>query len=135
MPDNPSRQVVLQRVRNRIIEYLDVACSAEAQRHYERDVPIAHVPAEMFCWWEDFVSPPTWQDFTGPVFSPNEIAAMRTFGAVWERVSSEVPEPLPHTIEHLLGTEPWTRLMAAAGSALEVFRERGRFSEDVEVSF
>jgi hypothetical protein len=54
-PDEPSRRVVEQRVRNRIIEYLEPASSFEAQQQYERDVAIAHVPYELINQWEDWV--------------------------------------------------------------------------------
>jgi hypothetical protein len=54
-PDKPSRRVVEQRVRNRIIAYLEVASSLEAQQEYERDVPMAHVPYEVINQWDDRV--------------------------------------------------------------------------------
>lgn len=52
-PDKPSRRVIEQRVRNRIIEYVELASSFEAQQEYERDVPIAHIPYEVINQWED----------------------------------------------------------------------------------
>jgi hypothetical protein len=54
-PDKPSRRVVEQRVRNRIIEYLELASSFETQQGYERDVPIAHISYEVISQWEDWV--------------------------------------------------------------------------------
>jgi hypothetical protein len=54
-PDKPSRRVAERCVRIRIIEYLELASSFEAQQEYERDVPVAHVPYEIINQWEDWV--------------------------------------------------------------------------------
>lgn len=50
----PSPRLVAQRIRNRIIEYLELASSFEAQQH----APIAHVPNEVINQWEDWVPTP-----------------------------------------------------------------------------
>ena len=42
--DQPSDQVIEQRVRNRLTEYFELASSFEAQREYELAAPIVHVP-------------------------------------------------------------------------------------------
>ena len=42
-----SEQLVHQRVRNGIIECLEMASSLERQRIYEQDVPFVHVPVEI----------------------------------------------------------------------------------------
>jgi hypothetical protein len=50
-----SERLIEQRVRNRIIEYLELAASFEEQRRYEQDVPIAYVPYEVINQWGDQV--------------------------------------------------------------------------------
>jgi hypothetical protein len=53
--DDASDRLFEQRIRNRIIEYLELAASFEAQREYEQGVPIAHIPYEVISQWEDLV--------------------------------------------------------------------------------
>lgn len=40
-------------VRNSFIELIDLLSDPDKQRQYEKDVPIAHVPAELVCMWCD----------------------------------------------------------------------------------
>ena len=51
--NGPSERVVEQRVRNRVIEYLELTSSLAAQADYEKSVPIAYVPYEVINQWED----------------------------------------------------------------------------------
>jgi hypothetical protein len=135
-PEAPvSKRLLQQRVRNRIIEYLGTAASAEEQREYERDVPIAQVPNEMINQWEDWIPDGDLDWFSPPVFSPEESEAIRSFHKVWLSVADETPNPMPHSIELILGTPAWNRLMDAAHLALSVFEKRGYFDEDVELQF
>jgi hypothetical protein len=130
-----SRQLVHQRIRNRIIEYLEIAASTEEQRDYERRVPIAQVPNEMINMWEDVVHADNWDWYSRPVFSIEESEAIRAFHDVWLAVADETPEPMPHTIELLIGTPAWNRLMVAARDTLQVLSLRGRFDEETEEQF
>ncbi len=49
------REIVAHRVRNRVIEYLELAASPGEQRRYEAAVPLVHVPNELINQWEDWV--------------------------------------------------------------------------------
>ena len=130
-----SRQLLQQRMRNRIIEYLELAASAEAQREYERRAPIAVIPNEVINQWEDFVNADDWDWYSQPVFSAEESEAIRSFHAVWLVVAEETPDPMPHTIDALIGAPAWNRLMVAARDTLKVFSFRGRFDEQREHRF
>lgn len=131
----PSRQLLQQRVRNGLIDYLELAASAEKQREYERRVPIAHAPNELINQWEDWVQADDLDWYAPPVFSNEESEAIRRFHRVWEGVADQTPEPMPHSIELLIGSPAWHRLMDAAQAALAVFLMRGRFDQDVEQRF
>jgi len=122
-------KVLKLRVRNNIMDYLELACSASAQRDYERRVPIAHVPNEMIAQWEDCVPDQDFEWYSEPEFSADEQAAIERFTQVWESVADETPDPMPDTVESLFGTRVWQRLMDAARDALNVFLVRGRISE------
>jgi len=127
-----SQQLLHQRIRNRIIEYLELAASADEQREYERRAPMAHVPNEMINQWEDWVNGDDLDWYGPPIFSDDERHALRSFNSVWLAVADETPDPMPSSIELLLGTPVWARLMAEAQAALMVFEKRGRFDEEVE---
>jgi hypothetical protein len=127
--DNPSPRVLAQRIRNRLIEYLETASSYEEQREYERNAPIANVPNEMINQWEDWVDGTKIDLFEEPVFSPREREAIRTFHAVWDSVAKDTPETLP-TLSEFIGTEPSERLRQAAETALGVFAVRGKLDEE-----
>ena len=102
--------LVEQRIRNRIIEYLELASSFEAQQQLERG-SIAHVPHEVINLWEYWhpVDQSVWPGRLAHPYSENEIAAMQRFDLEWDR------------------------LREAAASVLSVFSVRGRFPEDVEI--
>jgi hypothetical protein len=120
-----------QRIRNRIIECLEIASSYDEQLKYEANVPIAHVPNEIINMWEDSVDRSRLDEFAEPVYSPNEQAAIRRFHAVWEGATKDTPDRMP-PLSKLIGTEPWERLRVAAQQALAEFRLRGKFNEDRE---
>ncbi len=128
---NPSAMLILQRIRNRITEYFELASSYQEQRAYDAAGSIAFVPNEIINQWEYWVNE-NWRGCcVTPVFSAEEQAAVADFDAVWNAVADETPNPLP-PLECVIGTEPWERLRIAATGALCVFRVRGKLSEDHE---
>lgn len=131
-PDEPepSPTLVLRRVRNRIIDYLALASSFDAQRAYQQKAPV-HVPNEVIEQWADWVTGPHDAALAEPTFSRAEQEAIAAFHHTWEQVVADTPARLPD-LEALFTTAPWQRLRSAAGVALAVFAERGRFSEDPE---
>ncbi len=131
----PSLQLLKQRIRNNIIAYLEVAASAEEQREYERNVPIAQVPNEMINQWQDSVDADDFIWYGEPVFSPEETMALRSFHTTWSQVADATPNPMPHSVEALIGTPIWDHFMRDAGIALAVFMKRGRFDGEVEEQF
>lgn len=133
-PDKPSRRVVEQRVRNRIIEYLELASSFEAQQVYERDVPIVHVPYEVINQWKDWVHKDPREDRDlSDVYDGAEVEAMCQFHAAWDDAVSAVSEDFP-LLSEVQALPEWYRLREAAASALSVFMRRGKMSEDHEVA-
>ena len=126
--DAPSPQISLQRVRNRIIEYLEVAISFDSQREYHANAPVS-VPNEMINQWEDWVADPTSPLWAPPVISPAERAAIADFHAVWRKVADSTPNHLP-PLEQTIELPAWERLRAAAECSLRVFQQRGRLPED-----
>ncbi len=113
------------RYRSMLIEHLELLVSVQAQREYQRTVPVAVVGAELFCIWHDHVSDEAAiARFVAPAFSPDEQDAVRRMHAVLEAVSDELGRSTPH-IEDLIDRPPWRRLRDEAASALSIFRIRG----------
>lgn len=129
----PSRRLVAQRVRNRIIEALELSSSFEAQIEYRNNAPIAHVPAEVIEQWNDNMpsqmTDPQWDRV---VFSPDERDAIHTFHQTWDEVATATPTHA-WTLEQAQSDPGWERLRTAAESALEAFDRRGRLPEDREI--
>jgi len=129
----PSDQVINQRIRNRIIEYLELASSFEDQRLYQYKAPV-HVPNEIITQWEDWVPDLPRAHFSEPVFSREEQDAIAAYHQVWTEVCEAIPMRLP-SLEVLFDTAEWRRLRDAAISASAVFAVRGRLPEDEEFAF
>lgn len=128
-----SKQVIFQRVRNRIIEYLEVASSFDEQRKYQKAVPFESVPSEMINLFEDSVpNKGVLDDFELPVYSTAEQAALRQFYKTWEDVAQNTPNPLP-PLEETLKLTKWKELREAAEEALIIFSTRGKLPEDKEI--
>lgn len=126
----PTQQVVLQRTRNRIIGYLELASSFGGQREYQSVAPV-NVANEIINQWEDWVREPRDPALVAPVFSAAEQEAVAQFHNVWNAVAAETPDRLPD-LDSLFAIAEWQRLRAAALLALRVFLARGKLSEDRE---
>jgi hypothetical protein len=81
--------------------------------------------------WEDNVQSDRLDNFSEPVYSLEEQAAIRQFHIVWDGVARDTPDQMP-PLSELIGTEPWERLRVAAMQVLTVFQSRGKFDEDRE---
>ena len=114
MNDIVSDQVVLQRVRNRIIEVLDLFadddCFLKAISNLE--------------FWADWVSPESIQSFIPPVFTDDEVSEIRQVTLAWDHVH----------IESLQESLEWNSLSKSAKQALSVFMLRGLQPEDVKIA-
>lgn len=127
----PSRQVLLQRVRNRIIEYLEVASSFEEQKKYQDAAPQINVPNEVINQWEDWVSE-TWEaELVEPVFSSEERNAVKEIYAIWKDVVQLTPNPLP-TLDTLFQLPAWQALREGASRLSQTFGKRGKLSEELD---
>jgi hypothetical protein len=67
--------------------------------------------------------------FGAPIFTSDEVAALKAFGTTWMRVARGTPKQLP-SLEETLTLPQWEELRAAAEAALNVFKRRGRLPED-----
>jgi len=132
--DNPSKRVVEQRIRNRMIEYWETVSSFAEQEEYQKQVPYISVPNEMINQWEDWQPYENPADHYGqPVFSAEEVAAIEGYHRVWSDVADATPDPLS-PLECLYGNRHWQRLSTGAAKALEIFLRRGKMDEEIEIT-
>jgi hypothetical protein len=124
----PEQPIGLRRVRNRIIEYLELAGSFEAQRRLQDAAPGMSAPDEVLNQWEDWVTPDWKQHFTEPVFSAEERNGIAQFAGVWRDIADGAPHPLP-PLDVLFVTPNWQSLQRSAAALLAVFLLRGRSDE------
>lgn len=124
--------MIEQRVRNRIIEYFELASSFAAQREYELAAPIAHVPYEVINQWEDWVphDPRTVREFSD-VYTAEEVEALKRFHVVWEETTKAVPDDYP-SLRAVQAMPAWEELRREAESAQTIFARRGKLPEDWE---
>ena len=101
-----------------MIYALQLAASAERQRRFKAEVPIADATAEVFCVWEDFYCPgsPSFDE----QFSADELQAMAVFEDVSTKIVNRLPDSLslpefqarPEWLEHAVAAR---RCLAALG--------------------
>jgi len=73
----PSDIVLLQRVRNHLIDYLSLAASFEQQLKLQEQSSQLQVSEEVIEQWADWVGPEWLLQFISPVFSAEEIELMQ----------------------------------------------------------
>jgi hypothetical protein len=103
-------------IRSSIHQHLEFLADAEAQREYERDVPIADVPAELVCGWFDDCYHPESPAFQA-AFTPQQRAVLAEFDDEFRAAIAELPEPLPR-LSDLQPHHAWSRVNSAAARAL-----------------
>ena len=114
-----------QRIRNRIIEVLEITASYEEQEKFGSD--------EVVNMWEDWVDDNRIIDYLEPVFTKQEQECLAEFHKTWNYVADHTPQILPN-ISELKQNEYWSALVDAASKALVVFSQRGKMSEDIEIT-
>ncbi|MFZ6799223.1 hypothetical protein [Undibacterium sp. Di24W] len=127
--DQDFARVMLQRVRNRLIEYLEVAASFPAQQAFLEQSPDLDVPNEIIQQWSDWVSPDWRKELLTPVFSEDELLAISQFQTIWQAISQDLVQPLP-PLSILQHSPLWEKLRQSAHHTLLIFMSRGVLSED-----
>ncbi len=104
-----------RKIREGIIELLTLLSDADAQTQYERNVPVADVPAELVCMWFDDSYHPTDAMFKA-AFTREQLQAMEDFHRFYDtRVDGLSSDG---TVASLLDNPAWRDIMEAASSVL-----------------
>jgi hypothetical protein len=101
-------------LRNNIVGLVRTLASKDEQLAYERDVPIANVPAELACMWFDDLYQPDGDLFL-EAFTPTERDRLARFHTFYDaRI-----EQLPDTLAELHRDAAWLEVMGEAQRVLE----------------
>ncbi len=119
--DEISQQLLYQRLRNRVIELLDLYCSFHDIAKFGAFEAINMV--------EDWL--PLDYEEAPKVFSQKEEDAVREFMELWD-VAADATHEDTQDVAWLESSVEWVRLSKSAKRAFRIFSERGRFSEDCE---
>jgi hypothetical protein len=122
--NDPSAEEVILRVRNRLMEYLEVVV------HFREVHPPWDLNEQLEQWqdWVPLQRPFGLEAFPEPVFSLEERTALLTVDAAWEALCDATPTPIRDEPAALRLAE-WTSFVEVAETALRVLQIRGRFQE------
>ena len=124
MDENPiHRQLVLQRVRNRILEHLETIVE-----HHRKGTRFDL--SELLNQWEDWVQRPVQPDtWIPPTYTEEEACCLARVDRAWESFCSARSRWIDDEWAAMNSPE-WSALAAGASEALTVMQERGRLPED-----
>ncbi len=103
------------------IEILVLIASYEAQKEYEKNVPIADVPSELVCiWFDDFYNrtPQFEKDFT-----EKELEMLSEFNSFFDDRVDRLPDSR-EGLEKLQKSKLWKEISEKAGSILLKLRRK-----------
>lgn len=118
----PSPQVIEQRVRNRLIEWLEMLVTYEVE-------PACFDLNAVLNQWEDWNPSP--ETFPEPVYTPSESEKLKLVAAAWEVLCDATEKRISDEKATLVKPE-WKSLVCAGHTALAELQVRGRLSELTE---
>ena len=131
MSSNIPQKIVSQRIRNRNIEYFELASDENELIEYQKKVPYINVLTEFINQWEDFfcIDGVSKGWYVNPTYTDEEVATLISFHKVWDRIFSELPESIDN-IQDYLSSKWWPPIKESASRSLAIFLKRGKLSED-----
>jgi len=114
----------MQRLRNKIIEVLDTFSGEEC---------VEKIGAgEIIEQWYDYVDEDRLDFYDLPIFSNEEINALKRFHILLEKSYQKVPETW--VLKELSDNKEWKTLVSSAKEELKIFQKRGRMDEENEIT-
>lgn len=124
--DNPSPQVVKQRIRNRIIEWCEWCVEFETCDYQDF--------AELINFWNDWWDSGNIDYYGPPVFTLQESQALAAVEVVHDRLCEATKNLDPLDLPRIYALEEWTSCNQAAQVALTLLMSRGNLSEEKEIA-
>jgi hypothetical protein len=106
-------------VRDAVLSELELLASLELQAKYERDVPVADVPAELVCGWFDDLDMPA---SASSVFAGKDLESVRAFSDSFEKVLKDLQGL---SLAELHANPRWLEIVENARSLLQQLRVAG----------
>lgn len=106
---------LLNRIRENILNCIDLWTSKDKQLDYQKRVPIAQVSAELFCDWEDFYHPDN-TEFK-KAFNEQERQLLADFNRTLFEEADTTKKELSN-IEEFVNTLEWKKINLAATETL-----------------
>ncbi len=131
MTQSVSDRVVRQRIRNRVIEDLELQASFELQRDYEARVPVISA-GEVIEGWHAWIYGDPRHETPHAVLTLDDIAALAPVHDCIEAAAMELRQFDYPTMAQAQGLPAWTLLQNQSAIALAVLSQRGRMSGDAE---
>jgi hypothetical protein len=119
----PNRRLVEQRMRNRIIEYLEIVC----EKH-----PLFEI-SEVVDMWEDYIDTPLLREnMPEPVYTPAEQDLLLRVDTAWQQFCAIKPWEINDRSAALM-TPEGRKLVDVCCNAADIMMRRGRLSETEEI--
>ena len=119
-----SDTLLKQRLRNRLIESLDAFADNDTVEAVGTD--------EIIQIWYDYMDEDRMEFFDEPVFSVEELNAIKRFHNLLDKTHQNIPSTWK--LEELEGIEEWSALVAMACKGVSVFYKRGLLDEETEIT-
>ena len=108
---------LVNKIRQNILDILELWASKDKQLAYQENVPIAQVSAELFCQWaDDFYDPDSIQ--FNLAFDENEREILAEFDRSLDDISERLMNNLPY-ITDFVKTNEWLSLNQLAAETLD----------------
>jgi hypothetical protein len=124
MEDKLAPNIIEQRIRNRIFEYL------EGVAEYPRNAGVWDL-GDVINGWETWVDDPFEpRNFPSPVFTPDEVSSMAVAHAAWLKFADAIPKSTRDE-RVALSLPEWKIFADSCANCAEIFGVRGRVPEDI----
>lgn len=124
--DNPSPQVVKQRIRNRIIDWCEWCVDFETCDYQDF--------AELINFWNDWWDSDDIDYYGPPVFTLQESQALAAVEVEHDRLCEATKILDPLDFPRIYALKEWTSCKRAAQVALTLLMSRGRLSEEEDMA-
>jgi len=106
-------------VRDAVLSQLELLASLELQAKYERDVPVANVPAEIVCGWFDDLDLPA---SASSIFVGKELESVRAFSDSFDEALKDLEG---FSLSELHSNPVWLKVVENARILLQQLRVAG----------
>lgn len=87
------KKIIMEPLKVNIVNVVQLIADIDAQKEYEINVPIAHIPTELISqWFDDFYHPEN--KSYSDVFTDKELSVLEEFNDFFDQRVSQLPDTL-----------------------------------------